>query len=422
MQRGGGNNTKFYEVLGVDKSASEDEIKKAYRKLAVKLHPDKNPNNPEAEAKFKEISAAYEVLSDAEKRKIYDMYGEEGLEGGGATHNPFDIFESFFGGGGGGFFGGGGRGRGGPRGPRKGEDVVHPLAVNLEDLYKGKTTKLALNKHVICTTCEGKGSKGQGAVQKCYACHGSGVKITIRQLGPGMVQQMQSTCPECRGEGEVIADKDRCQSCKGKKVVQERKVLEVHIDKGMQHGQKIQFTGEADQAPDIVPGDIIIVLQQKEHARFKRVNVDDLYVEQTITLKEALCGAEFIIEHLDGRKLVVKTAPGEIIKPGDLKAIPDEGMPHYKRPFDKGRLFVNFTLKFPEKGQLTADQLSALEKVLPKGPPVNYNPQDVEIVSLIDVDPAQERERNRGRRGEHYESDDEDGGGHRRAGVQCAQQ
>jgi len=413
------NNTKFYEALGVDKSAGEEEIKKAYRKLAMKFHPDKNPS-PEAQEKFKEISSAYEVLSDPEKRKIYDTYGEEGLEGGGAgpSHSAFEIFEQFFGGG---MFGGGGpRHRGGRQ---RGEDVVHPLAVSLEDLYKGKTTKLALNKHVLCATCAGKGTKGAAAAVKCGSCGGRGIKIIARPIGPGMLQQIQQVCPECRGQGEVVAEKDRCTQCKGKKVVEERKVLEVHIDKGMQHNQKITYPGEADQAPETDPGDIVIVLQQKEHARFKR-NGNDLYLEQTIELVQALCGAQFIIEHLDGRKLLVKTLPGEIIKPGDVKAIPDEGMPQYKRPFDKGRLFIKFSIKFPASGFFRDEHIKALEKVLPPRPELKYNPNDVEPVSLADFDPEEERMNGRkGSRMHEGEGEDSDEEGRpRRAGVQCAQQ
>ncbi|CAN6477967.1 unnamed protein product [Victoria cruziana] len=300
------DNTRYYEVLGVPKSASQDELKKAYRKAAIKNHPDKG-GDPE---KFKELAQAYEVLSDPEKREIYDQYGEdalkEGMGGGGPSHNPFDIFESFFGGG----FGGSSRGRR----QKRGEDVVHTLKVSLEDLYNGTSKKLSLSRNVLCPKCKGKGSKS-GASGRCSGCQGSGMKVSIRQLGPGMIQQMQHVCPECRGSGEVISDKDRCGQCKGEKVVQEKKVLEVHVDKGMQHGQKIVFQGEADEAPDTVTGDIVFVLQLKEHSKFKR-KLDDLFVEHSLSLTEALCGFQFALTHLDGRQLLIKSNSGEIIKPG----------------------------------------------------------------------------------------------------------
>nr|AAX46634.1 DnaJ subfamily A member 2 [Bos taurus] len=194
--------TKLYDILGVPPGASENELKKAYRKLAKEYHPDKNPN---AGDKFKEISFAYEVLSNPEKRELYDRYGEQGLrEGSGGGGGMDDIFSHIFGGGLFSFMGNQSRSR---NGRRRGEDMMHPLKVSLEDLYNGKTTKLQLSKNVLCSACSGQGGKS-GAVQKCSACRGRGVRIMIRQLAPGMVQQMQSVCSDCNGEGEVINEKD----------------------------------------------------------------------------------------------------------------------------------------------------------------------------------------------------------------------
>ncbi|KAL6213033.1 hypothetical protein ACLB2K_018248 [Fragaria x ananassa] len=279
------DNNKYYEILGVPKTASQDDLKKAYRKAAIKNHPDKG-GDPK---KFKELAQAYEVLSDPEKREIYDQFGEdalkEGMGGGGGAHDPFDIFQSFFDGGGGGS-------RGGGRRQRRGEDVIHPLKVSLEDLYNGTSKKLSLSRNIICSKCKGKGSKSGSSI-KCPGCQGSGMKVSIRHLGPSMIQQMQHPCNECKGTGETINDKDRCQLCKGEKVVQEKKVLEVHVEKGMQNGQRISFPGEADEAPDTVTGDIVFVLQQKEHPKFKRKG-DDLFYEHTLSLMEALCGFQFL--------------------------------------------------------------------------------------------------------------------------------
>ncbi|CAI0541628.1 unnamed protein product [Linum tenue] len=231
----------------------------------------------------------------------------------------------------------GGSSRG--RRQRKGEDVVHPLKVTLEDLYLGRSKKLSLSRNVICSKCSGKGSKS-GASMKCSGCQGSGMKVSIRQLGPGMIQQMQHACNECRGTGESISDKDRCPQCKGEKVVPEKKVLEVVVEKGMQNNQKITFPGEADEA--VFTGDIVFVLQQKEHPRFKRKG-DDLFVEHTLSLTEALCGFQFVITHLDGRQLLIKSLPGEVVKPDSFKAVNDEGMPMYRKPFLKGKLYIHFT-------------------------------------------------------------------------------
>ncbi|KAI3984609.1 hypothetical protein MKX01_040486 [Papaver californicum] len=412
------DNTKYYEVLGVSKNATQDELKKAYRKSAIKNHPDKG-GDPE---KFKEIAQAYEVLNDPERRDIYDQYGEDALKegmggGGGGGHNPFDIFESFFGGGGG-FGGGSSRGRR----QKQGEDVVHTLKVSLEDLYNGTEKKLSLSRNALCSKCNGKGSKS-GASSRCAGCQGSGMKISTRQIGPGMIQQMQHICPECRGSGEVINEKDKCQQCKGNKVTKEKKVLEVHVEKGMQHAQKIVFEGQADEAPDTVTGNIVMVLQLKEHPKFKR-KFDDLYVEHSLSLTEALCGFQFAITHLDGRQLLIKSNPGEIIKPGQHKAINDEGMPQYQRPFMKGRLYILFNVDFPDPGVLSPEQCRKLETILPPKPNSNrlteMEVDDCEETTLHDVNIEEEmRRKQQQHQHEAYDDDDEEAGGPK---VQCAQQ
>jgi len=412
---------KFYDLLGVTRDVAEPELKKQYRKLAMQYHPDKNPGNPAAAEKFKEISHAYEILSDPQKREIYNQYGEEGLnDNGGGFHSAEDIFSQFFGGG---FFGGGGGGgprRGGRPQQRRGEDLQHPLKVTLEDLYRGKTTKLSLQKSVLCADCSGKGSKNPQAVKRCDGCKGQGIKVTLRQIAPGMVQQMQQTCPDCRGAGEVIREKDRCTRCVGQKTYQEKKVLDVYIDKGMRHGQRVVFSGEGDQTPDVIPGDIIVVLQQKEHTSFKR-DGDDLYMEQELTLYEALCGYELRITHLDGRVLRVASASGQVVTPGDIKCVIGEGMPIHKRPYEKGRLIIRFTVQFPKV--LTSESVKMLEKALPKPKakaPVTE--EEVEDVVLSDYVVNNERPpRGHPRGGEAYEEDDEEGHGHP-PGVSCAQQ
>ncbi|XP_058104391.1 chaperone protein dnaJ A6-like [Magnolia sinica] len=405
------DSTKYYEVLGVTKGASQDELKKAYRKAAIKNHPDKG-GDPE---KFKELAQAYEVLSDPEKREIYDQYGEdalkEGMGGGSGSHNPFDIFESFFGGGA--FGGGSSRGRR----QKQGDDVVHSLKVSLEELYNGTSKKLSLTRNVLCPKCKGKGSKS-GAPGRCYGCQGTGMKISTRRIGPGMIQQMQHICSECDGSGEVISEKDKCTQCKGNKVTQEKKVLEVHVEKGMQHGQKIVFQGEADEAPDTVTGDIVFVLQLKEHPKFKR-KFDDLYVEHTLSLTEALCGFQFALNHLDGRQLLIKSNPGEVIKPGQYKAINDEGMPHHQRPFMKGRLYIHFDVEFPDSGALSLDQCRTLETILPPRPGNHLSAMeldDCEETTLHDVNIEDELRRKQQQ--EAYDEDEETSAPR----VQCAQQ
>ncbi|KAI9470016.1 MAG: ATPase GET3 [Benjaminiella poitrasii] len=373
--------------------------------------------NPKAGDKFKEISHAYEILSDPEKRQAYDLYGEEGLNGQGAGGmNAEDLFSQLFGGVdgmAGGFFGGMGGGRRGPQGPRRGKDMMHQLKVTLEDLYAGKTSKLALQKSIICNTCAGKGGK-DGAVQACKGCRGQGTRIIISQMGP-MIQQIQQTCPECQGSGEIINEKDRCKQCLGKKVLNDRKILEVNIERGMREGQKITFAGEGDQAPGIIPGDIIIVLDEIPHSHFTRQG-DDLVYEANINLLTALAGGSFTIPHLDDRIMRVSILPGEVIKPGTVKVLPNQGMPIY-RSDNYGHIFVKFTVEFPPPNWTNQQNLSQLETILPPRhqlPNVDSNKHTDEVV-LEDAEGYQKRASSNA-----YDDDEEHT--HSGPGVQCAQQ
>lgn len=409
--------TKFYELLGVQPDASEGELKKAYRKKALALHPDKG-GDPEL---FKEVTAAYEALADPQKRDMYDRFGEQGLsEGGmGGGMDPQDLFSQLFGGGGG-FFGGGGPG-GRPRGPRKGKDLVHRVKATLEELYTGKVTKLALQKHVICAKCEGRGGK-EGAVKSCQGCNGQGIKVILRQLGP-MVQQMQQQCPDCQGTGEQIAPKDRCKQCNGKKINQERQVLEARIEIGMQDGQQIVFKEAADQAPNTIPGDVIIVVDEQPHPRFKR-RKNDLVTDVHIDLLTALGGGKVVIEHVGKHFLSIDMPAGEVVKPGAVKVLRGQGMPSY-RHHEMGDLYVNVHVDFPD--EIPVDKIPLLEQALPprRTPEKIKGDQDVEDVHMEDVS---EREATQGRSAANgggagaqmadEDEDDEAGGG---PGVQCAQ-
>lgn len=226
-----------------------------------------------------------------------------------------DLFAQFFGGGGGPFgnmFGGGGGG-GRPSGPPKAKTIAHVHKVSLEDIYKGKTSKLALQKSVICKTCSGIGGKA-GAVKPCTGCDGRGVKTITRQMGP-MIQRFQTVCPDCGGEGEIIRDKDRCKECNGKKTTIERKVIQIHIDRGVRSGTKIPLYGQGDQVPGAEPGDVIFEIEQKPHERFTR-REDDLHYKAEIDLLTALAGGRLNIEHLDDRWVTIDIIPGEIIAPG----------------------------------------------------------------------------------------------------------
>uniref|UniRef100_A0A1I8A784 DnaJ homolog subfamily A member 1 n=1 Tax=Steinernema glaseri TaxID=37863 RepID=A0A1I8A784_9BILA len=372
--------TKYYDILGVSPSATDTEIKKAYRKAALKYHPDKNPNEGD---KFKMISRAYEVLSDEKKRRIYDQGGEEGLQegaGGGGGHNPMDIFEMFF--------GGGRRNR-----ERAAKDVIHQLSVSLEQLYNGVTKKLKLNRMLVCEKCGGIGGKKE-SVTKCRNCEGHGIEIRQMQIGPGMVQQIQRTCSTCKGEGEVI--RDLCTACKGNKRVSQESILEVHIEKGMKDDEKIIFYGKGDQEPGLEPGNVVIVLDEQRHPVFARKG-DNLIMEMKLTLSEALCGCTKTIETLDGRKLVFNLLPGEVIKHNDIRTIHCEGMPHRRNPMEKGDLLITFTVLFPT--DLGAPARNGLAKLLPgKSEPII--PDDADEHVLVKVTERQQRSR-----GNYYDED-----------------
>merc|ERR1719317_1085097 len=349
---------------------------------------------------------AYETLSNPDKRRLYDQAGEQGIKEGGSGgggfggSNPMDIFDMFFGGGD--PFGRGGR----SRGPRRTKNLVHQLSVSLEDMYNGTVRKLALQKNVICDSCDGVGGKA-GAVQKCPNCRGTGMQVRIQQLGPGMMQQIQSMCQECHGEGERVDPKLRCKKCNGRKVNRERKILEVSVDKGMEDGQKVTFSGEGDQEPGLEPGDIIIVLDEKAHALFKR-NGQDLIMKKAV-------------KTLDDRTLVIQTVRGEVIKTGDLKMVRGEGMPQYRNPFEKGRLIIQFNVVFPP-----SLEPSVAEKLASILPPADEPilPDEVDEVDLNDFDPEADRQQQHHRMGHgHFDDDDEGHHGHPGGpGVQCATQ
>lgn len=403
----------YYKVLGVDKDADTKTIKKAFRKLAMKNHPDKPGGDADL---FKEMSEAYEVLSDDEKRKLYDEGGKEAVEhghaGGGGGVDIFDILR--------GRTGGRGRGR------RKGEDVVFPLKVSLDNLYNGMTKKLRLTKNVICIACSGQGTKS-GRTSKCSDCSGTGHRMIVRQIGPGMIQQQQVRCPACEGSGTVIPDSDRCQTCRGKKTTKEKKTLEVFVDKGMRHGQKIKFEGEADQSPDEDPGDVVVVLQMQEHPHFGREGLN-LFMKKKISLVEALTGTAFVVNHLDGRKIKIDTRKSnEVIKPGQVKSIENEGMPRQGAIFEKGHLFIEFDVEFPGDGIISKNKLKQLRTILP--PPLHAAEDfdnmtdDGEDVHMTDVTPEEVRERQRAyRQANAYEEDDDDDEHHGHHGATCRQQ
>lgn len=352
------NTTRFYEILGVNKDATQAEIKKAYLGLAKKAHPDKG-GDPE---EFKEIQKAYSTLSDPEKRAAYDKHGEEGAESAGdGPSGAEDILNMMF--------GGGARARGGPTGPRKGEDTVHPLRVNLEDLYNGKTVKLAINRSIY----------------------------------------------EKSDDGTIV---DRAGNRYSKRT--ERELVEVTVDRGMKNGQRITFEGKGDVMPNQLPGDVVFVVQQNPHEVFQRRG-SDLIMKKEITLLEALTGVKIVVEHLDGHKVFVSSKPGEVLQHESVKQVPDEGMPVCGHPHVMGALFIQFDVKFPERLDLSESVRRVLAGVLPGPDTTPTLEQGMVSKELEDLDVEARKARERLAK-DAYDSDEEGGSGGGARRVQCAQQ
>eukprot|EP01029_Cantina_marsupialis_P009657 TRINITY_DN2241_c0_g3_i1.p1 TRINITY_DN2241_c0_g3~~TRINITY_DN2241_c0_g3_i1.p1 ORF type:complete len:415 (+),score=105.19 TRINITY_DN2241_c0_g3_i1:245-1489(+) len=388
---------ELYDVLGVSKDATTPEIKKAFRKKAIKAHPDRGGD---VEV-FQKISHAHDILVNPEKRKIYDQYGEEGLNGDGPRG---DMFSQMF----------GGRGR---SAVEKCESVRENIRCSLEQLYTGTTKKLAYERDRLCKACKGAGSKS-GRDVTCPDCKGKGLKVEIRRMGP-MVQQFQRPCSKCRQSGRYVPAKDKCPKCRAERVIKERKVLEVHIEKGMKNGDKISLYGEADEAPGMEAGDLVLIVNEVEHRRFKRKGAD-LFLHHEITLADALCGANFIVNHLDGRELLVSTNKGEVIHPGCLKCIKDEGMPIKGNPLARGRLFIEFSVVFPTFKEIEPNTRK-LKAILPTGPDLTLGGDSVAYLenakrSDIGATKAEVEGLN-----EAYESDSEDEM-RGQQGVSCSQQ
>ena len=333
----------YYEILGVGRDVSPEDLKKAYRKLAVKLHPDKNPGDPTAEDKFKELGEAYEALSDPDKRAAYDRYGHAAFSGGmgggggGGFHDPMDIFSQVFGG-----------GRQKRTGKQRGSDLRYDLEISLEEAARGVEKELEIERYVPCETCGTKGTKGSGGVRVCQSCGGRGV--TTRQAG---IFLQQVTCPECRGAGETISDP--CPDCRGEGRVQRDSRIKLRIPAGVDTGTRLRSTGNGDAGVrGGTAGDLYVFLHVRDHDVFERDGTD-LHCEVPLPFSVAALGGELKVPTLDGQssiKIPAGTQGGTVFR------LREKGMPALSSGGRRGDLHVRVQVEVPTR--LNSDQQEKL--------------------------------------------------------------
>ena len=355
----------YYEVLGVDKNASEEDIKKAYRKIAIKYHPDRNPGSKEAEEKFKEAAEAYDVLHDPQKRQQYDQFGFDGPMGGfggfnGGGFSMDDIF-SMFGdafGGRGGFSGFGGFG-GGSRQPaqHRGSDLRLKVRLSLQEVATGVTKKFKVRKDVTCSHCHGTGAEDGSGTETCPTCHGSGVVTRTTQSLFGMMQT-QSVCPTCQGEGKII--KNKCHECHGTGIVKGDEVVEIKIPAGVAEGMVVNVPGKGNAAiHNGIPGNIQVFIEEEPNSTFVRDGSNLIY-NLLLDFPTAALGGTAEIPTVDGSKVKIKIEPGT--QPGKTLRLRDKGLREvqgYGR--DTGDLIVNISIYVPK--ELSKDEKKALEEM-----------------------------------------------------------
>ena len=339
----------YYEVLGVDRNASANDIKKAYRKLAIQYHPDKNPGDKEAEEKFKEAAEAYSVLSDADKKARYDQFGFEGVSGAGAggfsgagmdMNDIFSMFGDIFGGRGG--FGGFGGFGGGSAGPQKhrGRDLRVKAKLTLQEIANGTTKKFKLKKYVACTHCNGSGANGN-SYETCPECKGTGRIIRTQQSFFGMMRS-EVACPHCNGEGKII--KDKCNHCNGDGIVLGEEVVEVQIPAGVVEGMQLSMRGKGNAGKrNGINGDLLIVIEEEKHPELIR-DENDLIYSLLLDIPTATLGGFAEIPTIDG-KAKVTIDPGT--QPGKVLRLRGKGLPTLNG-YGKGDIVVNISVYIPE--------------------------------------------------------------------------
>ncbi|HET6993618.1 MAG TPA: molecular chaperone DnaJ [Chitinophagaceae bacterium] len=353
----------YYEVLGVSKNASADEIKKSYRKVAMQFHPDRNPGDKAAEEKFKEAAEAYEILSDTDKKAQYDRYGHAGVSGNGrggyGNMNMEDIFSQFgdifgddlFGN----FFGGGQRGRGGQRARGiRGSNLRIKLKLTYEEIAKGVTKNIKVKKHVVCNTCSGSGAKDKNSVQTCSTCGGSGQVRRVQQTFLGQMQTV-TTCPTCNGEGSTITSK--CTVCRGEGRVYGEETVSMDIPAGVQEGMQLNISGKGNAGErGGTAGDLVILIEEEQHKEIQREGLNAAY-DLHISFTDAVFGTQLEVPTIDGRAKI-KIPPGT--QSGKIFRLKGKGFPAVNS-YEKGDQLIHVNVWTPQ--HLTAEEKALLEKL-----------------------------------------------------------
>jgi molecular chaperone DnaJ len=354
----------YYDILGVSKNAEADEIKKAYRKLAIKYHPDKNPDDHTAEDKFKEAAEAYETLSNPEKRQRYNQFGhagsQQGYGGQGGGMNMEDIFSQFgdvFGGGGSpfdSFFGGGQSSRSSGRRVNRGTNLRIKVKLTLEEIANGVEKKIKVNKQINCTTCDGSGAKDKNSFQTCKTCGGQG---SVRRVTNTILGQMQTTgtCPSCNGEGSTISSK--CTSCHGEGIVRGEETISINIPAGVSDGMQLSMSGKGNAAArGGVAGDLIILIEEIPHEILKREGINVIY-DLHISFIDATLGTSIEVPTIDG-KARIKLEPGT--EGGKILRLKGKGIPEVNS-YHKGDQLIQINIWTPKV--LSNEERELLEKL-----------------------------------------------------------
>lgn len=413
------NNESYYDILEVTKDATAAEIRRKKKQLSLKYHPDKLPQNKRewGEDRIKKINEAFEVLNDPEKRKIYDEFGKEGLKEkpqGPPGFNPADFFPHMFGG-------------------RHQQPKIKPLQIyidmTLEEIYKGKDFTKEITRSSQCNDCESTGFQDKKK-HKCSSCNGRGMRVEIRQLGPGMMQQSQSMCFDCYGTGNDKKASNKCKKCNGNGVFDEQHTVHFNIPAGCHKGDHVVIKGEGNTSPENNRrGDIIIIVNELPHEIFKRgvaykgqIVPANILMEMEIELHESLCGFVKHFKHVDGEEIYINH--NEFIKDGEIKVMIGKGLPYKGKSYKYGELFIKFKVKYPEN--LDNDQ--ALKKKLYElltgstydAKKIHKLPKNITATELNEINDYETLQEIHGMHGMHeqpeFDNDQDDGN------VQCAQQ